>query len=242
MSDFITSTVPFEGENYELQILTGTVIDANTRSDTHVSGGGNNNVGVNISSYVTVTNDVWVKGISGQEYQFRLGNVAVRPGNIVEVFIIQDEVFYFVNRTIDKQWHFGKYPYIKAAGITYKMFILPLMATFITFLFAQNIYGLIFAFLFGLSITLSYRYSMSKEIAFTFAMKSFWPVVKEQMRSLASQRDEIATQLQAQATRGVKEVHGVASTKNSFCSSCGKPLVPGAKFCAGCGTNLVTAS
>jgi hypothetical protein len=90
MSDVIETTFEFEGNTFPLVILTGVVIDTETRSDTHVYGGGSygsgNNVQVSsVKSYVEVTKDVWLRFASGDEKRYKFGDFAVRPGHILQV-------------------------------------------------------------------------------------------------------------------------------------------------------------
>lgn len=61
MSDYIDTTFEFEGNTFPLRILTGVVIDTETRSDTHVSSRVDN---LAVSSYVKVTKDIWLRSVS----------------------------------------------------------------------------------------------------------------------------------------------------------------------------------
>lgn len=90
MSDYIDTTFEFEGNNIPLRIFTGVVVDTETRSDTHVYGGGSYTSGnqVHVSSVrsrVEVTKDVWLRYASGKEERFQFGDLAIRPGHILQI-------------------------------------------------------------------------------------------------------------------------------------------------------------
>lgn len=96
MSDHTRKEVDLFGKKQIFRALSGTVISTNQRSDTYVSGSGNNgSVGgsgggkMSISSTVVVTSDIWIRGLSGQEYRLRFKeDIPVCEGNIIHAIDI----------------------------------------------------------------------------------------------------------------------------------------------------------
>jgi hypothetical protein len=242
MSDYITTIVPFKDREYTLQILSGVVVDTETRSDTHVYGGGNNRA---VSSYVEITKDIWIKGKSGKEYRYQFGDMPVRAGHVVHVGLIDDKVVIFWNR--DKYWFIGDYEFIqlhKGLSVTLWLLVLVPSLTLATAdlvmdsnhqffgIFISSIIG--FGIFFGLIFT---PIGIKKRKNY---FESFKSVLKEKFFSLQTQMDEISFQLTTQVNPAVV-IDSHAPSVDSYCSGCGKPHAPDSKFCGGCGTQLATA-
>jgi hypothetical protein len=91
MSDYIDTTFEFEGNTYPLRILTGSVIDTNARSDTHVTGGGSyvsgNRTHVSeVRSHVEITQNLWLQCASGMERHLEFKtDFPVRAGHVLQI-------------------------------------------------------------------------------------------------------------------------------------------------------------
>jgi NADH pyrophosphatase NudC (nudix superfamily) len=79
-----------------------------------------------------------------------------------------------------------------------------------------------------------------KKLSVSKYIESFKSILKDKFFSLKPQMDEISTQLTTQVNPAVV-IDSHTPPVSSFCSGCGKPLVPDSKFCGGCGTQLATA-
>lgn len=94
MNDYIDTTFEFQGNTFPLRILTGSVIDTNARSDTHVTGGGSyvsgNRTHVSeVRSHVEITQNLWLQCASGMErhLQFKT-DFPVRAGHVLQIALL----------------------------------------------------------------------------------------------------------------------------------------------------------
>jgi hypothetical protein len=77
--------------HFELSLLTGKVLDANTRTETHVYGGGGgggfNEGSVNIRSVVTTHTSIFLVDENGREHavELRNFNIVFRPGHVLSL-------------------------------------------------------------------------------------------------------------------------------------------------------------
>lgn len=158
MSDYTTSkTVDLFGSQRAFRALSGVVINASQRSDTHVSGGGKsatyNGYGggnVSISSYVSVTSDIWIRGASGKEYRLRFGrDIPVREGNVIHAVDVVDvhgpasNGYVLVYNSTTREWFYAEGLDAKATNITPKLtkFIISAVG-----LILGGIVGMLFSF------------------------------------------------------------------------------------------------
>lgn len=250
MSDFITTTIPFKGKEYTLDILTGIVIDTETRSDTYVSGSGSsasyNGTGgghVNISSAVVVTKDIWVRSLSGKEYRYQMGDVEARAGNIVCLGIIADELLIFSNETTENNWTF--LDKIKKSISKFGMGMVMLFSApfciwifsafynpgqdrgFLGSLIISCLLGMVPGFISALAF-LTIKQKIEGPQFKKLLEKEFW--------RFQAQMNEAAMKL-----KSTPAIAPAAATGSSFCSGCGNSFEPNAKFCGGCGSSLAAA-
>ena len=116
MNDYIETTFEFQGNTYPLRILTGSVIDTNARSDTHVSGGGSYTSGNRthvsaVTSHVEITQNLWLRCASGKERHLEFKtDFPVRAGHVLQIaFLVgynDDDAAWvsFDNITTGKGW------------------------------------------------------------------------------------------------------------------------------------------
>jgi hypothetical protein len=98
VSDYIQREIELYGKKVILRVLTGVVMKIDQRSDSHVSGYGRNSSyngygggNVQISTDVVVTTNIWIRGLSGQEYRLKyVQDISVREGNIIHDIEIHD--------------------------------------------------------------------------------------------------------------------------------------------------------
>lgn len=84
---------------YRFDTLSGTVLETDQRSDSHVFGGGATVVqngsgggGVAITTKVEVVRDIWIKDEAGAEHHLRLNSdIPVRTGNMIHFITLKGE-------------------------------------------------------------------------------------------------------------------------------------------------------
>lgn len=148
MSDYLSKNFNFRGADYTLNVLSGTVINTDTRSDTHVYGTGSHANGQghsSVSSYVTVTKDVWIRGLSGKEYCLKFGDIAIREGNIIHHGALKgsDSWLFLHNRNTEDFWtKSGNFSDLKISRLgflkPYIAFLLPWSIYCISILLSIN--------------------------------------------------------------------------------------------------------
>ena len=260
MSDYLEKTFIFKSTDFKLEILSGVVIDTNTRSDTYVSGSGSSSSyrgsgsgSTQISSTVMVTKEVWIKAVSGKEYRLQFSDYAIRTGHVIHLGYVDDIQQILYNQTTDQFWYIGGFSWsLKASSWApfwwLTLFIFPLTGWLIFSLAAIigiNRPGIDWTYigtlvLIGAGLVLallgSFLISLFYEILTNSSRtKDANGCLYEVFFSTRTKLNEIANQLQS------KPPTAITQSESAFCSGCGKPAVPDGSFCGGCGTKLIAA-
>lgn len=78
-------TIAIDGNEYPLEIISGTVLDYKERSDTQVYGGSDRRGNIFVGSSVTIASDMWLREYqSGNELHGQYSvSMGARAGNII---------------------------------------------------------------------------------------------------------------------------------------------------------------
>lgn len=98
MSDYTKKEVELFGKKQTFRALSGVVLKQQQRSDTYVSGsgssssvGGSGSGHTTIRTTVVITTDIWIRGLSGQEYRLDFEqDIPAREGNVIHAIDVLD--------------------------------------------------------------------------------------------------------------------------------------------------------
>jgi hypothetical protein len=132
MSDHIETSISFDEKSYPMKVLSGVVIDTNTISRTHVHSTTTGNGRVSsVSSSTSFSKDIWLKGESGKEYQFRVPDIPVRTGNIISMALVHEMPMIIYNHKLENYW-FNDHNFCFGARSSQSWMRLSVIAAFIT--------------------------------------------------------------------------------------------------------------
>ena len=224
MSDYLEKTFIFKSTDFKLKILSGVVINSDTRSNSYGK-------------------EVWIKAVSGKEYRLLFPDYAIRAGHVIHLGYVDDIQQILYNQTIDQFWYLGEPEWaFKAYGwwasfwwLTLLIFLAGCLVVAIIGIPIRDtqilIGGMLAASLFCSLLIKILTYNL----VYLSRKKNINRYLAEVFFSTKTKLNEIANQLQS------KPPTAITQSESSFCSGCGKPAVPDVVFCSGCGTKLIAA-